>query len=196
MTKNGVDYSVQTPGSLPAALKSEGISFVMRYLSLDAGKNLHRAEAELLGQHGIHSGVVWETAAQRTLAGHAAGAQDAQQAAEQAKACGMPPGRPIYFAVDFDATPDQKPVIRQYLEGAGSVLGGPQHVGVYGGYWVVKDCFDHKVVDWGWQTVAWSGGNRDERAQLFQHYPPKTIGGVQVDLDTAYADDHGGWLPH
>jgi hypothetical protein len=55
----------------------------------------------------------------------------------QATACGMPHGSPIYFAVDFDATPAQQVPINAYLTGAASVL-GKTCVGVYGSYYVCK----------------------------------------------------------
>jgi hypothetical protein len=104
----------------------------------------------------------------------------------------MPGRRPIYFGVDFDATDEDKPKIANYLRGAATVLGS-RRVGVYGGYWVVKYCFDHALATFGWQTYAWSGGHRDQRAQLYQHRNGVHIGGVVCDRDTAYARDFGQW---
>src|SRR5438067_13461465 len=100
---NGVDYPWSHPA--PAALRAAGIGFAMRYLSTDASKNLTRSEADALAAEGIWVGVVWETTATRMLSGYAGGAADAATALRQANACGMPPGRPIYFAADFDVTP-------------------------------------------------------------------------------------------
>jgi hypothetical protein len=68
-------------------------------------------------------------------------------------------------------------------------------VGVYGGYWVVKYCLDHGAATYGWQTLAWSGGRRDARAQLYQHTVNVSIGRLSCDLDTAYAADFGQWRP-
>jgi hypothetical protein len=191
MAREGVDYSQHTANA--HALRAAGMTFAMRYLSHDDGKNLHQDEARLLSGAGIDVGVVWETTANRALSGRAGGAQDARDAAAQARACGMPAGRPIYFAVDFDANDQQKPAIADYLRGAASVLGGVDRVGVYGGYWVVKYCFEHGVARYAWQTFAWSGGHRHPQAQLYQHRNGVHVAGMEVDLDTAFADDFGQW---
>jgi len=88
MAREGADYSQRTADA--HALRKAGMTFAMRYLSHDDGKNLHQEEARLLSSAGIDVGVVWETTANRALSGHAGGVQDAHQAAAQAKACGMP----------------------------------------------------------------------------------------------------------
>lgn len=192
---HGVDYySGAFPATFPDALRRAGKTFAMRYLSETPAKNLTRAEAEKLAAAGIDVGVVWETVANRALSGRGGGVQDARTAEAQAKGCGMPAGRPIYFAVDFDPLPGQLPVIREYFEGAASVLGREQ-TGVYGGFAAVKECLDGGIVGFGWQTAAWSGPNVDPRAQLYQHAEQATIDGVQVDLDDAMHDDYGGWHP-
>jgi peptidoglycan hydrolase-like protein with peptidoglycan-binding domain len=194
MSREGVDYAWHGPIDT-ASLRSASVTFAMRYLSNDSTKNLHRVEAVQLGRAGIDVGVVWESTPRRPLSGRAGGAVDALTAAAQAKACGMPSGRPIYFAVDYDAGDADKPTIAEYLRGAGNVLGGPRHVGVYGGYWIVKYCLDHGVATYGWQTLAWSGGRRDPRVQLYQHSVNVHIGALSCDLDTAFAADFGQWRP-
>ncbi len=191
MPREGIDYAWHHALNVDA-FRAHGATFVLRYLSNDATKNLTASEAIMLSDGGLDVAVVWEAAARRPLAGKAAGATDAKKAAAQAKDCGMPANRPIYFGVDFDATDGDKPKIAEYLKGAASVL-GTKRVGVYGGYYVVKYCFDHSVVGFGWQTTAWSGGQRDQRAQLYQHGYGVSIGGVDCDIDTAYAPDFGQW---
>src|SRR5437868_1605117 len=167
MSVFGVDYAWGRPG-VPA-LKEAGAKFVCRYLSHDTtGKNLTRAEAEQLSEGGLWLVVVWETMASRALAGRPGGATDAEHAAKQAQHCGMPPDRPIYFAVDFDAASRQQSAINAYLDGVASVL-GRDRVGLYAGYWPLKRAFDTEKITYGWQTYAWSGGNWDFRAQLQQY---------------------------
>lgn len=191
MTTFGVDYAWGRPG--PAALKAAGAHFACRYLSHDTtGKNLTRAEADQLSKARIALVVVWESGAQRALSGHAAGAADARAALSQAQACGMPAGRPIYFAVDFDATAGQQATINAYLDGAASVLGRAR-VGLYAGYYVIKRAFDAHKITWGWQTYAWSGGHWDSRAQLQQYSNNHKIGGVGLDYDRAMTSDYGQW---
>lgn len=187
----GVDYAWTHPGG--AALAAAGKRFAARYLSADADKNLTRTEANDLAAHGVSSVVVWETTAKRPLAGRAAGISDAQTAIRQATATGMPPGRPIYFAVDFDAQPGQMATVMSYLDGAVSVLGRGR-VGVYGGYATVRAALDGGHAAWAWQTRAWSAGRWDGRAVIRQG-ATQTIGGVSCDLNTALAADYGQWTP-
>jgi hypothetical protein len=187
----GVDYAWSHPGG--AALAAAGKRFAARYLSADPKKNLGRAEAEDLAAHGISSVVVWESTATRPLAGRAAGISDAQTAAKQATAAGMPPSRPIYFAVDFDATAAQMPTVLAYLDGAASVLGRAR-TGVYGGIRTVQAALDGGHAAWAWQTRAWSAGRWDPRAHIRQG-TTAVIGGVSCDLNTATVADYGQWTP-
>jgi hypothetical protein len=196
----GIDYAWSHPTD--AGLKAAGITFACRYLSPDSKKNLTPAEAKHLASLGIDSVVVWESTANRALAGSAAGQQDAKAALHLAEVCGFPtavdpmthvPSRAaIYFAVDFDATPSQATVIASYFSGAGSVL-GVERVGVYGGFWAVKRLFDARLVTYGWQTYAWSGGHWDPRAQIQQYRNGVTVGGAVCDLDRAVKPDFGQW---
>jgi Rv2525c-like, glycoside hydrolase-like domain/Putative peptidoglycan binding domain len=191
MPRKGIDYAWHHSLNLDA-FRTHGVTFVVRYLSNDESKNLDASEAHLLSDGGFDLVVVWETTAKRALDGRAAGATDAKKAAAQAKACGMPARRPIYFGVDFDAQDHDLPKIANYLRGAASVI-GEKRVGVYGGIRVVKHCLDHSVAKFGWQTYAWSHNQRDPRAQLYQHHNGVVIGAVNCDLDTAYHADFGQW---
>lgn len=187
----GVDYAWSHPGG--AALKAAGKQFACRYLSPDSNKNLTRTEADDLAAHGVWSVVVWESTADRAKAGKTAGVADAKTAATQAVAAGMPSSRPIYFAVDFDATPGDQTAINAYLDGAASAI-GRDRVGIYGGYYPVKRALDAGKAAWAWQTIGWSGGQWDPRAVIRQG-AQKTINGVSCDLNTALADDYGQWMP-
>lgn len=191
MTTNGVDYAWSRPS--PAALERAGISFACRYLATDRSKALSATEAKALAAVGIWSVVVWETTAKRMLTGKAGGVADAKSAAFQAKACGMPADRPIYFAADWDATEAQQAQINAYLDGAASVLGRAR-VGIYGGYYPVRRALDAGKAVWAWQTRAWSGGHWDPRAHIRQG-AYVTIGGVQCDANTAMQADFGQWMP-
>lgn len=191
MSVFGVDYAWGRPG--PAALKRAGAHFACRYLSHDgSGKNLDHAEAKGLSDAGIWIVPVWESTAKRALDGHAAGAQDARDAEAQAKACGMPAGRPIYFAADWDATAGDQGAINDYLRGAASVLGA-HRVGLYGGYGPISRSFNAGTIAWGWQTYAWSGGQWDSRAQLQQYSNDHLINGVGTDYNRAVKADYGQW---
>jgi hypothetical protein len=186
---DGVDYAWSHPGG--TALRSNGVRFAARYLSHDVAKNLSRGEADDLAANGLWSVVVWETTSNRAGAGMAAGQADARTAMVQARACGMPDTRPIYFAVDYDAPPS---AVAPYFQGVASVL-TPARTGVYGGYRVVKSLLDTGVARWAWQTGAWSGGQWDERAVIRQPGSTVAINGVSCDKDSAHSADYGQWMP-
>src|SRR5262249_31784386 len=159
------DYAWSRPSS-PQALRAAGYTFVARYLSWDtSGKNLTASEAQSLFGVGIDVVANWEWGSNDALQGYDTGVSQAQEAQALATGCGMPPDRPIYFSVDFDASPGQQAAIDSYFDGVASVLGASR-VGAYGGYYVIQRLFDHGKIQWGWQTYAWSGGQWDPRAQL------------------------------
>lgn len=202
----GVDYS--SPGPRPYdALAKAGVKFVMRYISFDPSKDLTKTELAALHRRGIKVGLVFETTAERALQGHDAGAKDATYAASRAKGYGLA-GAPIYFAVDFDATDRQKPVIAAYLTGAVSVL-TKARVGVYGSYYVVRYMAQNDVCGLFWQTYAWSGGLVwwaqkltgttvapkghliHPSAHIYQFSNGQRIGGLDVDFNKATSDPTG-----
>jgi hypothetical protein len=192
--EQGLDYSWGRPSS-PEALRAAGYAFVARYLSYDTtGKNLTAGEAQGLFAAGIDVVANWEAGAEDALQGQSEGVSEAEEAQTLAAGCGMPPDRPIYFSVDFDATPDQLAAIESYFDGVASVL-GPGRVGAYGSYYVIQSLFDDGKIQWGWQTTAWSGGQWDPRAQLQQIENCISVAGVSADLDQSTVSDFGQWGP-
>lgn len=179
----GIDFGW---GSISAAsAKALGAKFGCSYLSTDAAKNWSKALIDSYHAAGLATVCVWETAAGRALDGQAAGQADAKQALAQARALGFPSSRPIYFAVDFDETPAQATQVAEYFKGVNSVL-GVDRTGAYGGYWTVSRLFNAKLIKYGWQTYAWSGGQWDKRAQIQQYQ-----NGPSFDHDRAMAADYG-----
>ena len=190
-SRSGIDYAWGRPA--PSTIRGDGYSFAARYLSYDTtGKNLTAGEAHALRSAGVDVLVVWEQDAAAALNGYGTGAADAREAQRQAAACGMPAGRPIYFAVDFDAQPGEQGAINSYFDGVASVL-GRDCTGIYGGIGVVRRLFDAGKVAYGWQTYAWSAGQWDGRAQLRQVLNGISVGGVDSDRDVAVANDFGQW---
>src|SRR3569832_2476214 len=97
-TRNGGDYAWARPS--PSDLRASGYTFAARYLSYDtSGKNLSHGEADSLLANGLDVVVVWETTADCVLSGYAGGLRGGD---------GMPGSRPIYFAIDFDASSAQQ----------------------------------------------------------------------------------------
>ena len=154
IVRHGIDFAYGAPH--PALLKAVGISFVCRYYSPDPQKNLTRPQAEDLSQAGISIVSVWESAAQASLGGHAAGVADAEAAKRMAHAIGQPASTPIFFAVDYELQQGQKDLVEGYLRGACDAI-GKDRVGVYGGLATVELSYVRGVADYRWQTLAWSG---------------------------------------
>lgn len=188
----GLDYSGGRPGG--AAIRAAGYDFVVRYLSKGGpalpGKLLTAAEYLDLMVHGVAVVVNWETTADRMRGGYQAGVIDAQRADAQVRAVGHPTARPILFSADWDATPGDQVAIDAYLRGAASVIGAAR-VGVYGSFYVVRRCLDNRTAAWAWQTGAWSGGQREPRAHLYQRIGTVTVGGVECDVNEALTVDFG-----
>jgi len=187
----GVDFSWDRPS--PQGLRDAGYTFAVRYLSDNTtGKNLTGPEASALIAAGLAVVVNWESGASDALEGKGRGASDAAEAVRQAAEVGAPVDRPIYFAVDFDATADQQPAIDAYFDGVASVI-GVARTGAYAGFGPLQRLFDAGKIAYGWQTYAWSGGRWDLRAQLRQVRNSVVIAGGECDLDEAWADDFGQW---
>src|SRR5258708_17845371 len=130
---DGIDYAYGRPGG--AAIAAAGKTFVMRYLSNDAGKNLDAAERDDLHAHGLGIGLVWESTQYRPLDGRGAGQSDAQTALNEARALGFPDDRPIYAAIDFQTGADQR--INSYFNGWTDVI-GIGRTAAYGGFDIIK----------------------------------------------------------
>src|SRR5215470_1232840 len=202
MSQKVLDYSFARLS--PAQVHSLGAVAVCRYLTVvtpdSAGKLLTRGEAERLSAAGIGIVSAFEFGAQDAMGGHGQGKEYATLAHEQHTAAGGPSGRPIYFAVDFD-TPDfashlpntpehalaKLGPIAEYFRGCNDAL-GTHLTGAYGGFWVIKRLFEANLISFGWQTVAWSGGQRHPRAALYQF-------DFKGDYDVNVADvaDYGQW---
>jgi hypothetical protein len=190
----GLDYSSGRPNL--AAAKAAGYGFVARYLYLPApgGKGITKAEAEAIRAAGLGLCVVYEQYAGRAKEGIASGVADGKIALAWARSIGFPETRPIYFAVDFNATGAQQPVIDAYLRGAGSVI-GTARVGVYGSFGVVERCYVSGSARWYWQTYAWSGGKVSTHAHLLQYDNGQVVAGASVDLNQSRQLDFGAWMP-
>jgi hypothetical protein len=193
----GLDYAGGRPSG--QALKDAGVTFVCRYLSDGGpglpGKLLMPDEAADLVAHGIEIVSNWETTADFMLGGYNQGKQDATAAVHMVVHCGGPKDGVIYFSCDFDEAEGQQGTINDYLRACGDVLGGPEHVGIYGAYWVGMRALNAGVAHYFWQTEAWSGGNVDYRINIMQRngLGYKYVGGTQCDINEAHNPNYGQW---
>ncbi|CRZ17297.1 DUF1906 domain-containing protein [Mycolicibacterium neworleansense] len=148
----------------------------------------------------------WPTPSDFTR-GYDGGVADAQTAVGLHTAAGGPPSAPIFFSVDEDIDASTwKSQAVQWFRGINSVL-GVGRTGIYGGRrqcgWAIADGVigsssspGHR---WAWQTKAWSRGEREPAAVLFQREvvtasdPGFVIDGIHVDVNDVLAADFGQW---
>lgn len=184
LPRAGVDYSfARYTGE---QLRERGATFAGRYLTGE-GKALGHTEALSLSRAGIDLVALYELGSEAMAGGTPAGEHDGRQALAAAHAIGMPQRRPIYFACDFDATGEQLHAALDYMRAAKGALNGRYDAGGYGGLAFVRT-IQGAGFTYAWQTLAWSGGVWDDRAQLRQ-----TAIGAELDTDYAYAADFGQW---
>jgi len=172
----------------PQSCKAAGAHFVMRYSSRYLPKALTESEHGRYAALGIHVVSVFEDGATNAQKGYEQGRADALFAQAQMVSAGKPAGRPVYFAVDYDAVPAS---VDAYFDGCRAVLGNAG-TGVYGSSQVVQGQMV-RGIRFGWVTIAWSGGNRYDKAQLYQYNVDQKLGGVGVDFNRAYFEDYGQW---
>lgn len=186
----GCDFSNSVSNTQARSIKDSGKSFVVRYLGKPPPMGITANEVKLLHSVGLKVVLVWETTASRASEGYYAGVSDGSRALQQAHSVGMPAGRPIYYAVDFESSPGQWSAIRRYLEGVAHSTSHNQ-TGVYGSY---GTCLATQgQAPFRWQTYAWSQGKWDASAQLRQYLNGVFIAGIEVDLDVAVSSDYGQW---
>lgn len=187
----GCDYSFTVPPL--QVLTDHGAQFVGRYVSGRQDlKDLTAGEAQSLIAAGLSIIVYGESDVDRPQLGYQAGRDDAQAFRAQANSVGLPNNRPIFYSVDFDATPDQLPIIRAYFDGIRDVEGN-RPVGVYGSYAVCKYLHQLGRVQFMAQTLAWSNGQWYAPAQVRQYAINVSWGRVAVDLIEATSQDYGQW---
>ncbi|WP_235892368.1 DUF1906 domain-containing protein [Mycolicibacterium hodleri] len=176
-------------------------------------KPVTRGYADALRDTGLH--VVsnyqfgkpgWPTPSDYTR-GYDGGVADGQTALRLHAAAGGPASAPIFFSVDEDIDRDTwETVAVEWFRGINSVVG----VGRTGIYGHARACAwaggDNVIGDsstparrWAWQTRAWSRGEREPTAVLYQTSiftasdPAVVLSGTHVDTDDILAADFGQW---
>jgi hypothetical protein len=142
--------------------------------------------------------------------GYDGGVADAHTAQRLHAAAGGGASAPIFFSVDEDIGPTTwKSVALEWFRGINSVL-GVDRTGIYGHSracaWAIEDGVIGRSSTaghwWAWQTSAWSHGEREPRAVLYQAVvntpssPGPLVGGIHVDVDEVLTADFGQWGLH
>lgn len=189
-----IDYSFWRPAVRDLA----GVNGAIRYIASDPAKCVAADELAYLWECHIGTGLVFEDAAERAAEGGSAGREDGQFVVSMARHLGVPPGRPVYAAVDFDvpdyAASSPNPALKlgpvgDYLRQFKIALGGMYEAGAYGGFWLVSRALNAQIVSRTWQTAAWSAGQIDHRICLYQ--PGTHLANGQADLNLAGWRDWG-----
>lgn len=182
MSVKGFDFAWTKP--TPKQVKDAGGEFICGYFSTDITKNLNRNNIAGYLADGLAVVTVWETTANRSAAGAAAGAWDVHAAEAERAATTLPNDSVHYLATDFDATWAE---VEPYYDGAAGTI-GIHRVGIYGGFKVIEAAYaaGYRYL---WQTDAWSGGQISKHAVIYQD--GKTMWGGSADEDIAYATDYG-----
>ncbi|OBH20573.1 twin-arginine translocation pathway signal [Mycolicibacter sinensis] len=149
----------------------------------------------------------WANSPSDFTRGYDGGVADARTALRLHSAAGGPDSAPIFFSVDEDIDAKTwKGLALHWFRGINSVL-GDERTGIYGGArqlgWAIADgVVGHSTSPgyrWAWQTKAWSGGEREPAAVLFQREvvtatdPGFMIDDIHVDVDDVLAADFGQW---
>lgn len=180
MTTLGIDYAWRHPN--PAAIKKDGYSFVLRYLSTDPTKNLTVVEAKALHAAGLSIGLIWETTATRATAGYAAGRADRVLAEKQANALGYPTYAALFWACDQDTSAAS---VKAYASGWYEAGPRTRSTGPYGSKQVIEGVHAAGFSNVEWQTEAWSGTAVSGQADLYQRVKttrPSLGGGYDEDV--------------
>ncbi len=203
----------------PEEIKAAGYGGVVNYVSESrpganfAAKPITREYADSLRAAGLH--IVsnfqygkpgWPDPSDYTR-GYDGGVADAQTALRLHNAAGGTASAPIFFSVDdaIDEGTWNGPAL-QWFRGINSVL-GVERTGIYGDSqvcgWSIRDgVIGHSTSAghrWAWQTKAWSHGEREPAAVLYQAVvntpsnPGPLLGGINVDVDDVLAADYGQW---
>ncbi len=197
----------------PDQIKSAGYDGVVNYVSQSrpganfAAKPITRAYADALRAAGLH--IVsnyqygkpgWPDPSDYTR-GHDGGAADAQTALALHNAAGGTSSAPIFFSVDDNINSGTwNTAALDWFRGINSVL-GVQRTGIYGHSqacaWAVKDGVIGRSTTaghrWAWQTSAWSHGEREPTAVLYQAVINSELAGTSMDVNDVLAPDYGQW---
>jgi N-acetyl-anhydromuramyl-L-alanine amidase AmpD len=203
----------------PHLIRAAGFDGVVAYVSESrpgsnfAAKPLRRQYADALRAEGLEIvsnfqfGKPGSSTPSDFTRGFAGGVADATTALRLHAEAGGPDHAPIIFRVDDDIDlVTWNDLAVNWFRGINSVL-GVGRTGIYGHSRVCAWAIQDEVVgrsttpgfSWAWQTKAWSQGEREPAAVLFQGVtdtpsnPGPLVEGTRVDVNDVLAADFGQW---
>lgn len=199
-------FSTVWPEMAPQ-LSALGYSFFARYyrrapLEGGRGNALSRAEAAALFDAGFWALAIYQNYSDSlSYFSHRSAEADAAAALAAARYHGQPKDTAIYFAVDFNPTPEEMPDILAYFQVVQDALWLEGYLtGVYGSGMVCRTLVDHGVVHKTWLSNAkgWRGYyDWFSKADVVQTTLPFTLPfGLEIDGDECLrAAAAGLWRP-
>lgn len=190
----GCDTATTLDTSKIQALINKGMTFVGRYLP---GSNypLDAAEKDRILSKNLSIVSIWEkdSPTYASYFSSSRGTSDAKEAILGASSIGQPRGTPIYFAVDYDASPEHiNGEIEDYVTAIIAEFNrqnNPYKVGLYGSGAVLEHFRSRIVYTMLTCSRGWRGTTAYSRFYIRQ-YTPKTIssnsGSFQIDENDGY----------
>lgn len=193
----GCDTASKLTPSTIGTLINGGYSFVGRYLNF-----LKPEEKECISGRGLYIVSLYERGnpTQIRYFTTAQGENDAADAIRAARSIGQPTETPIYFTVDYDASPsDIAGGITQYLQAIKRVFaerGDPYKLGLYGSGAVLSHFENTYTYTWLAGATAWRGSSKYTGWSIKQYGNNTTIGSgigqITIDKDESNGSA-GGW---
>lgn len=200
----GIDTAAKISSVSAKKLKSNGISFVARYLvPKEFWKALTEQEIKDIHDAGLAIMLCWEIGGEDAKGGREKGSQHGAKAKEIAKAFGVPDGTAIYFTCDFCADESDYPAIESYIRAAQQAC-YPYEAGMYGHAMLVDYLASKGACKKFWQCAAWSYGRLSQYATVYQYawsgdaesQAMQDKVGFAVDMDKMTNLDVAGlWMP-
>lgn len=181
----GIDYT-DSNKDIQTLIQAD-YKFVCRYLPTSVWKGITRNEINRLHKVNLKIVLAFETTTNRCLSGQEGGVEDATRALSLLLDLNITTPQVIYFCVDNDFNQEELMTVQEYFKGIAQVI-DISLIGAYGGYNTISTLFDNNLITYGWQTLAWSQGRWDPRAQLRQ-----TTNNQDLDEDISMSDDFGGF---
>lgn len=195
----GIDYTQQTTHAMVNAMKAAGIEYVGRYVVPERASYLDKSlswkrftasEAKILTDAERYILSIFETTADSPKHGADRGTLDGRYAYGEMRHICQPEGSTIYFCCDWDAQPEEYPVILEYLKAAQKEISG-YHAGCYGKYALMEYLSAHGI-NYLWQTIAWSYGKLSKYANIHQLKQESISGIGTADRNESFGGE-GFW---
>jgi len=187
----GLDFAWSKPRA--TSVQAAGYQFEARYYSRDQSKLLTPLEEIAASAAGLRMVTVFEDSAQQARLGTDQGHADGAVARWWATLDHQPTTSPIYIAFDYQAPPSDWPQIAAYVDAFQAEAGYP--AGGYGDYYLLRQLLADGHVQWLWQTIAWSDGLIHPQMNIYQTGAQAVIDGNYCDINYAYTQEYGSWLP-